>query len=78
VTGDEVAIDNDADIHLGADGRTAIASRYERLRRGNLAHAIDGTTDGVWVDIFYSNTPTQIEDVTMFLLAERTVSLTLT
>ena len=64
VTGDKCLIELEAELHLGADGETAIANKYWRLRKGNVNETLDGTTDGFWVDMHYSNTPSQIEDVT--------------
>ena len=63
-TGDKCDIENHAALHIGADGETAIANKYWRLRRGNLAQTLDGATDGIWVDIFYDN-PAYVEDVTV-------------
>ena len=77
VTGDECTIEMDAELHIGADGETALVNKYWRLRRGNLNESLDGTTDGVWVDIFYSNSPVQIEDVTILLLATETITVDL-
>jgi hypothetical protein len=65
VNGSKCDIDNHADLHVGAVGMTAIANRYERLRRGNINDPIDGTTDGFWVDMHYSNSPAYVEDVTI-------------
>ena len=69
VTGSKCYVGVVTDVHLGADGPTAIADRFWRLRRGNINEALDGTTDGVWVDIFYANTPIYVEDVTVKLWA---------
>jgi hypothetical protein len=77
VTGSKATIERHADLNIGADGETAIVNKYWRLRRGNLNDAIDGTTDGVWVDVHYSNSPSYIEDVTLKLWATETRSLTL-
>jgi hypothetical protein len=77
VTGSKATIERHADLNIGADGETAIVNKYWRLRRGNLNDAIDGTTDGVWVDVHYSNSPSYIEDVTIKLWATETRSLTL-
>jgi len=60
-----------ASLNIGTDGETAIASRYWRLRRGNLARALNTTTDGVWASIFYANSPAYVEDVTMKVWATR-------
>jgi hypothetical protein len=76
VTGSKANISLDAELHVGADGRTAIANKYDRLRRGNLAQSMDGTTDGIWVDLHYSNRPAYVEDVTVKVWY--TISLPLT
>ena len=65
VTGSKCNIHNEAELHLGADGETAIADRYWRLRQGNIDDPIDGRTDGFWVDVHYSNSPVYVEDVTL-------------
>lgn len=78
VTGDKCNISREASLHVGADGETAIAARYWRLRRGNLNKAIDGTTDGTWVDVHYSNSPAFVEDVSVKVWATEIVPLTLT
>lgn len=76
VTGDKCIIEMDAELHVGADGETAIANKYWRLRIGGLDEALDGLTDGVWVDVHYSNSPAYVEDVTLKLWATATQSLT--
>jgi hypothetical protein len=78
VTGDKCDISLEAELHVGADGETAIANKYWRLRRGNIAKALDGSTDGVWVDIHYSNSPSYVEDVTLKVWASQETSLTTT
>ena len=65
VTGDKCDVTREASLNVGADGETAIADRYWRLRRGNIAKALDGTSDGIWVDVHYSNSPAYVEDVTL-------------
>ena len=77
VTGDKCTISREASLNVGADGETAIADRYWRLRRGNIAKAIDGTTDGTWVDVHYSNSPAYVEDVSIKVWATEIVALTL-
>ena len=67
--GNKCDIENHASLHVGADGETAIANKYWRLRRGSIAQALDGTTDGVWIDAHYSNSPSYVEDVTIKLWA---------
>jgi hypothetical protein len=69
VTGDKCNIVRDASLNVGADGETAIANVYWRERRGNIARVLDGTTDGFWVDVHYSNSPVYIEDVTLTVWA---------
>ena len=64
-TGDKINIDNEASIHVGTNGKTALVNKYERLRVGNISESIDGTTDGWWVDIHYDNSPVYVEDVTV-------------
>jgi hypothetical protein len=80
VTGDECDISLQAECHLGAETnyQTPVANRYYRLRKGNIAKSIDGSTDGIWVDIHYSTTPAGIEDVTGKVWATETRSLILT
>jgi hypothetical protein len=65
VTGDKCDVSLQAELHIGADGETALVNKYWRLRKGNIAASLDGATDGLWVDVHYSNTPAQIEDVTL-------------
>ena len=77
VTGDKCAITREASLNLGADGETAIANKYWRLRRGSIAKALDGSTDGIWVDVAYSNSPSYIEDVTLKVWATKTQLITL-
>jgi hypothetical protein len=65
-SGNKCDITREANLNLGADGETALVNKYWRLRRGNIAKAFDGATDGVWVEVFYSDTPNaNIEDVSM-------------
>jgi hypothetical protein len=78
VTGDKCDIHNEAGFHVGADGETALANKYWRLRQGNIDDPIDGTTDGFWIEIHYSNTPAYVEDVTIKLWATQAQSITLT
>ncbi len=81
VTGDECDIENHAELHVGAVGgakaQTAQANKYFRLRQGNIGQALDGTTDGIWVDVHYSNSPSYIEDVTIKVWATCSQPLTL-
>jgi hypothetical protein len=75
VTGDKCDITREASLNVGADGETAIANKYWRLRRGNIDTALVGTTDGIWIDVHYSNSPAYVEDVTIKVWADATVSL---
>ncbi len=81
VTGDEVNVDNEAELHIGTVGgakaQPSLANKYYRLRQGNIAEALDGTTDGFWVDIHYSGTPVGIEDVTVKVWFTESLPLTL-
>ena len=77
VTGDKCDISREASLNIGAGGETALANRYWRLRRGNIGKALDGTTDGTWVDIHYSNSPAFVEDVSLKVWATEIVPLTL-
>ena len=77
VTGDKCNITKDAELHVGADGETAIANRHWRLRKGNINTVIDGSTDGIWVDIHYANSPAYVEDVTMKVWAQQTTAVDL-
>ena len=76
-TGDKCDISRCSSLNVGADGETAIANKYWRLRRGGLAQALDGTTDGVWVDVHYSNSPAYIEDVNIKVWASKVISMTI-
>ena len=78
VTGDKCNITREASLNIGAGGETALANKYWRLRRGNIGKSINGTTDGTWVDIHYSNSPAFVEDVSMKVWATEIVPLTLT
>lgn len=64
VAGNKCDIARIADLNLGTNGFTSVRNRYWRLRRGNLETAMVGTTDGLWFDAFYSNSPAYIEDAT--------------
>ncbi len=77
VTGDKCDITREASLNVGADGETALANKYWRLRRGSINKAIDGTTDGTWVDVHYSNSPAFVEDVSIKVWATEVVPLTL-
>ena len=77
VINDKCNITREASLNVGAEGETAIADRYWRLRRGNINKAINGTTDGTWVDIHYSNSPAFVEDVSIKVWATEVVPLTL-
>ena len=75
-TGDKCNIENQAALHVGADGETAIAAKYWRLRRGGINQPLDGTTDGIWVDIHVDN-PAYVEDLTIKVWATSSQPLTL-
>ncbi len=70
-------IDCESELHVGADGETAIADRHFRLRKGNINEPIDGSTDGFWIDVYYANSPSYVEDVTLKVWATKTQSITL-
>ncbi|MCH7561333.1 MAG: hypothetical protein IIC67_08235, partial [Thaumarchaeota archaeon] len=79
ITGDTCSIDCEAELHLGADGETALVDKYWRLRKGDINEVItDGATGGLWVSVYYSNNPANIEDVTIKIWATQTVSVILT
>jgi hypothetical protein len=63
VSGSKCTISRIASLNVGADGETALVDRYWRLRRGNIGKAMAGSTDGFWAEVYYSNSPVQIEDV---------------
>ena len=77
VTGDKCDIARCSSLNVGIDGETAIANKYWRLRRGALAKALDGSSDGVWVDIHYSNSPAYVEDVNIKVWVTKTQSMTI-
>jgi hypothetical protein len=70
VAGDKCNVTREASLNVGADGETAIANRYWRLRRGDIDKELSGATDGIWLDAFYSNTPVDVEDVTIKVWAD--------
>lgn len=74
VTGDKCVVELEASLNVGADGETAIANKYWRLRRGNIDEPVDGTTDGIWVDAHYSNSPAYVEDVSIKVWALKSFS----
>ncbi len=57
-------------VDLTVEGVTA--NKYERRREGNLDREIDGTTDGIWVDIFYDGPTIQVEDISVTIWASIT------
>jgi hypothetical protein len=77
VTGNKCKVDNEADIHVGTVGETAIANKYWRLRQGGIDEDLDGLTDGFWVDVFYANTPVFVEDVTISVWLTKTITVEL-
>lgn len=76
VTDDKCDISVCADLHVGTDGETALVNKHWRLRRGGLGKELDGTTDGVWVESWYLNTPVYLENVTIKVWAEQETRLT--
>jgi len=70
VTGSKCVIAREASLNVGTDGETAIANQYWRLRRGNIGKVMDGSKDGIWVDVFYSNSPAYVEDATIKVWAD--------
>ena len=64
-----------AQVHVGADGETALVDRYWRLRRGKINQALNGLTDGVWAELHYSNSPAYVEDMSMKIWATETTTL---
>jgi hypothetical protein len=78
-TGDKADVELHGELHIGApDGEVPIAGKYWRLRRGNINEPLDGTTDGIWVDMHFGNSPAFVEDVTMKVWATCSQPLTLT
>jgi len=77
VTAGKCSITRCASLNVGADGETAIANKYWRLRRGNIAQALDGSTDGLWADLHYTNSPSYVEDVTTKIWVTKSQTLTL-
>ena len=77
VTGSKATVAVQASLHVGTDGLTAIANKYWRLRRGNIAKALDGATDGIWVDVWYLNVGnTYCQDVNIKIWATQETTLT--
>jgi len=70
VSGSKCEIVREASLNLGLDGEAPIADRYWRLRSGNIGKVMDGSTDGMWIDCFYSNSPVYVEDVTIKVWAD--------
>ena len=76
ITGGKCNISILGALHVGAGGETAIANKYERLRSGDIAKTLDGTTDGIWIDVHYSNSPAYVEDVTIKIWYTQSQALT--
>jgi hypothetical protein len=76
VSGDKCTITREASINVGADGETAIANKYFRLKRTGINKSLDGSSDGIWVDVHYSNSPAYVEDMTLKIWYLVTYSLT--
>ena len=70
VTGSKCDVVNQASLNVGANGNTALANKYYRLRRGELNIAMNGSSDGMWVDAHYSNSPSYVEDATIKVWAD--------
>ena len=70
VTGSKCVIAREASLNVGTDGEPAIANQYWRLRRGNIGKVMNGSKDGIWVDVFYSNSPAYVEDATIKVWAD--------
>ena len=70
VTGSKCEIVREASLNVGTDGEAALANQYWRLRRGNIGKVMDGSKDGIWVDAFYSNSPSYVEDATIKVWAD--------
>jgi len=66
-TGSQLDITAAASLNLGVP----IADRYYRLRRGDMDVELDGSKDGVFVDVHYTNSPVYIEDVSLKVWASR-------
>jgi hypothetical protein len=77
VTGDKCNVDNEAELHVGTIGETAIADKYWRLRQGNIDEDLNGLTDGFFVDVFYTGTPIGVEDVTVSVWLTKTITVEL-
>jgi len=77
VTGDKCNVDNEAGLHVGTIGETAIADKYWRLRQGEINEDLDGLTDGFWVDVSYTGTPIAVEDVTVSVWLTKTITVEL-
>lgn len=60
-----LTVAKEAEVHLGADGLTVVANKYYRLRRSNIAKDLDCSSDGIFIDAHYSNSPAYIEDATI-------------
>ena len=70
VSGSKVEITREASLNVGTDGEASLADKYWRLRIGNLEKEMSGSSDGIWVDIFYSNAPAYVEDVSTKVWAD--------
>jgi len=64
VTGDKCDIVREASLELPA--ADVAADRYYRLRRGNVGKVMDGSSDGLWADLFLGPlAQTYWEDITI-------------
>ena len=77
ITGSKCAVVLEAGLHVGTDGETALVDRYWRLRRGNIGKAINGSTDGTWLEVHYGNSPAYVEDVSIKVWVTEIVPLSL-
>jgi hypothetical protein len=71
VYGSKCDVVREASLNVGAVGETAIANKYWRLRIGRINKFLNGTKDGIWVDVHYSNSPAYVEDVTLKVWAKQ-------
>jgi hypothetical protein len=76
VDGSTCTITREADLNVGTIGETAILNKYWRLRRGRIDKQLNGSKDGIWVDVHYSNSPAYVEDVTLKVWARRSHIIT--
>ena len=74
VYGRKCDITLEADVHLGTDGTTPVADVYERLKRKSIGKKLDGTKDGIWLDMwFLAAAGPLVEDLTVKIWYKRRV-----